>query len=149
MNPKSKRRIKLLLSVLVIAVVALMVVMYIIPPPNPYTLQIYKTDEYYHRIFSIRQSNGKYAPMADVYWLQDKMLSNDDVIKILEKGSNGLGWTVTTDNADYTRWRRSDNRVEATHRKKDGRLVIYRRGFAEWKNKYGEKNRELILKIME
>ena len=126
-----------------------MFVLYIVPPPKSYTLTTYKTDKYYHKIFSVRQSNGKYTPMANVYWLKDKNLSSDDIIKILENSSNGLAWTVTTDNDDYTRWRRSDNNIEATHRKQDGRLNIYRKEFAEWKNKYSDKNKKLILKIME
>ena len=148
-NKKSKQKLKLLLSILGIEVIVIAIILYFIHPPEPYILQTYKTEKFLHKTFSVKQPNGKYIPMADVFWLKNKILSTDDILHILKKTNLGLTWTKTTDNSDYTRWRRSDNKAEATYRKKDGRLILYRKEFAEWKIKYGKKNKDLLIKIMQ
>ena len=148
MNPKYKRRIKLLLTVLAIVPVLLAVIVWLLPPEK-YTLTTIQTDEYYHRLFNVRQPTGKYVPMVSVFWGVDKTLSVDDTSKILTANSAGYSWTAKDDDSDYTRWYRSDGKLGATYRKKDNKLVIYRKEFAEWQNRYGKINKGLIQKVME
>jgi superfamily II RNA helicase len=149
MKDITKKKIKLFIPAVIIVPVMLFCILWLLPdPPKPYTLDTVKAGEYYQKTFSVRQTEGKYVPMAHVYWLQDKLLSADDVIKILQASNAGYVWTANFDDSNYTRWRRSDDKIEATHRKQDGRLLIYRKEFAEWQNKHKERNAELILRIM-
>ena len=148
MNPKYKRRIKLFLLALIIVPIILVVIIYFLPSEK-YTLNTTKIDGYYHRLFRVKCPNGQFIPMVSVFWGVEKPLSVDDTSKILMANSGGCEWTAKDDNIDYTRWYRSDGKLGSTYRKKDKKLVIYRKEFAEWQNKYGKKNKELIYRIME
>ena len=148
MQESTKKRIKLFIPTIIVVPIFMFCVLWG-SPPEKYTLTTAKTDGYYHRLFNVRQPNGKYVPMVSVFWKADKPLSANDVSQILTANSAGYGWTAKYDDSDYTRWYRSDGKLGATYRKKDGRLLIYRKEFAEWQNKHGEQNKELILRVME
>ena len=124
MNPKLKSQIKLLATAFTVVSIFLAVIVWLIIEyaPKPYQLKTIKIGKYYKKTFTVQQLNGKYVPMNHVYCLKNKHLSTDDVIKILKASNGGHVWTATFDDKNYTRWRRSDNKIEATHRKKDGKI---------------------------
>ena len=90
MNPKLKRKIKLFIPALIIVPIFLVLIVWALEkyaPPKKYTLNTEK-GEYYHKLFKVRQPDGKYVPMVSVFWGIEKELTIDDISKILKALSN-------------------------------------------------------------
>lgn len=145
-----KKRVFILLSVLICMIT--MLLSYFAKPflnRPPYKFSTVRSGSYYVKEFSGRNAKGDYLPMVMVYWRTEGLLTEPEIVKLLDSHRSGFTWAVRDDNDDYTRWYRSDDRLGATHRKKDGRLCIYTRGFAEWQQANRESQRNLILKILQ